>query len=92
MSAPTPTLEACRTATLGYRRCRRHSQGLGRKILVLVWTLGVSGAYGAAGHHNFRNANVLYRLVRFEGDQVLGIRLCIVIRNKNLGIAYVVDR
>ena len=31
-------------------------------------------------------------LVRFEGDQVLGIRLCIVIRNKNLGIAYVVNR
>ena len=29
-------------------------------ILVLVWLLGVSGAYGAAGHHNFRNANVRY--------------------------------
>jgi len=41
---------------------------------------------------SFENFKSSACLVRFEGDQVLGIRLCIVIRNKNLGIAYVVNR
>ena len=30
-------------------------------------------------------------LVRFEGDQVLGIRLCIVIRDKDLGLVDIVN-
>jgi hypothetical protein len=34
---------------------------------------------------------MLASLVRFEGDQVLGIRLRIVIGDKDLGVAHVVN-
>jgi hypothetical protein len=39
----------------------------------------------------WRRAHMLACLVRFEGDQVLGIRLRIVIHDKDLGLAHVVN-
>jgi hypothetical protein len=57
-SAPAPTLVACRRASLGYRRFRRHSQ---------VWAEGYSCSFGRWGSrvHMARQATTIFAVPMF---------------------------
>ena len=52
--------------------------------------LNINGFEGFTAKAN-RSGRITRMAVLFKGDQVFGIGLCIVIRDKNLGLAHVVN-